>query len=70
MAEEGERIIKNYGFQNCRLRLHCDIARIEIDDFANFLESKNSIVNDLKEIGFKYITLDLEGLRSGSMDIN
>lgn len=70
MAEEGERILKNYGFKNCRLRFHGDIARIEVTDFAKFLELKNSIVKDLKNLGFRYITLDLEGLRSGSMDIN
>lgn len=70
MAETGERILKNYGFKNCRLRFHGDIARIEVTDFAKFLELKNSIVKDLKNLGFRYITLDLEGLRSGSMDIN
>lgn len=67
----GEKYIKEFGFYNVRLRAHDDIIRIEIDkkDFAKFIENQELIVNRLKELGFIYITLDLEGFRSGSMDI-
>lgn len=66
----GEKILKNLGFNKNRMRIHDNIARIEIPetDFENFLQHKNIIINKLKELGLKYLTLDIEGLRSGSMD--
>ena len=69
--DQGERFIKSFGFYNVRLRLHQDILRIEIDkrDFPKMLEYQEPILNRFKELGFIYITLDLEGFRSGSMDI-
>ena len=68
----GEKFIKNLGFYNVRLRAHKDIIRIEIDkeDFLRFMECREAVLHHLKELGFLYITLDLEGFRSGSMDIN
>ena len=70
-VKAGENLLKNSGFSRCRLRLHQDIARIEIppEDFSTFLKTKDKIVKALKNLGFKYVTLDLEGIRSGSMDI-
>lgn len=70
--DRGEQYIKTFGFYNVRLRLHQDILRIEVDrcDFMKFIELQDVIVSKLKELGFSYITLDLEGFRSGSMDIN
>jgi pyridinium-3,5-biscarboxylic acid mononucleotide sulfurtransferase len=69
--DRGEQYVKSYGFYNVRLRLHGDILRMEIDqrDFIKLLEYKEAIITKLKELGFLYITLDLEGFRSGSMDI-
>ncbi len=69
--DQGEQYIKAYGFYNVRLRLHGDILRIEIDkgDFDRFMDCRESVIRKLKELGFLYITLDLEGFRSGSMDI-
>ena len=68
----GERFIKSLGFYNVRLRAHNDILRIEIDkeDFMKFMECQEAVLKRLKELSFVYITLDLEGFRSGSMDIN
>lgn len=70
--DQGENFIKSLGFYNVRLRLHKDILRIEIDkkDFMKFMEQREAVILKLKESGFLYITLDLEGFRSGSMDIN
>lgn len=70
LAARGERVLRNAGFENCRLRLHGDIARIEIspERFAEFIGKKDCITETLKASGIKYVTLDVEGLRSGSMD--
>lgn len=70
-AKKGEKIIKNYGFIDCRFRIHGDLGRIEIplDNIEQFLKCKTFIIQNLKkETSLKYITLDLEGLKSGSMD--
>jgi pyridinium-3,5-biscarboxylic acid mononucleotide sulfurtransferase len=69
--DRGEKIIKDLGFYNVRLRLHEDILRIEIDKEAlpQFIAQREGIIDHLKDLGFVYLTLDLEGFRSGSMDI-
>ncbi len=69
--DAGERFLKSAGFDVVRLRRHGSIARIEIPerDFARFLEQRAGIAAELKRQGFAYITLDLEGFRSGSMDL-
>lgn len=71
IVKQGENILKSFGFEANRLRLHDNIARIEIEKsrFNDFLARKDEIVQALKSTGITYITLDLEGLRSGSMDI-
>jgi pyridinium-3,5-biscarboxylic acid mononucleotide sulfurtransferase len=68
----GEKFIRDLGFYNVRLRLHGDIIRIEIDtdDLLKFISIKDRVIKKLKDLGFFYITLDLEGFRSGSMDIH
>lgn len=71
--DEGEKFIRSLGFGNVRLRCHGDIARLEVDGEAlpKLTDPKNreSVVKHLKGLGFGYITLDLEGFRSGSMDV-
>ena len=71
-AGDGEAFLKALGLYNVRLRIHGKIARIEADrqDMALVIEQKDSIVEYLKKLGYIYITLDLEGFRSGSMDID
>ncbi|MGN0511584.1 MAG: hypothetical protein ACI4GE_08650 [Lachnospiraceae bacterium] len=51
--------------------MHGNLARVEIDkeSFEDFLHQKEEIVSQLKALGFQYITPDLEGFRSGSMDL-
>lgn len=70
MVEKGEEILSDYGFKVNRIRLYDDVTRIEIpkEDFINFINMREDIIKDLKAIGFKYINLDMEGFRSGSMD--
>lgn len=69
--DQGEIFLRSIGFETVRLRVHGEIARIEIlpQQFFEFMLKKDEIITILKEFGFYYITLDLEGFRSGSMDI-
>ena len=68
--KDGENILKSNGFKACRMRLHNNIARIEIqpEKFSDFINKKDYLIKKLKLSGVKYITLDMEGFRSGSMD--
>ncbi len=69
-----EKILTSYGFKKIRARLHGEILRIEIaEDMIEEIASsamRKKVFADLKESGFKYITLDLQGYRTGSMNIN
>lgn len=69
--EEGEGILAGMGFRQVRLRIHGGIARIEVEaaQIPEFAARGEEITALLKPLGFRYITLDLEGFRSGSMDI-
>lgn len=62
--------MKEQGFHNVRLRVHGEIARIEVDsrDLKILVEHRKEIISGLKKLGYIYVTLDLEGFRSGSMD--
>ncbi|MGB9721136.1 MAG: ATP-dependent sacrificial sulfur transferase LarE [bacterium] len=66
-----EGFLKNLGFSQCRVRDHFPVARIEIlqKDFSRIFRHKTKIIKFLKEIGYKYIALDLEGYRTGSMNL-
>lgn len=70
-VEQGEAFLKKIGGYDIRLRVHGETARIEVDDAAMelFLAHRSEITAYLKKLGYRYITLDLEGFRSGSMDI-
>ena len=69
--EAGEEILRRMIGGNVRLRLHGQVVRIETDPerFSLALEKREEVGRQLKELGFVYITLDLEGFRSGSMDV-
>lgn len=71
-VEKGEIYLKSLGLGNVRLRVHETVARIEADegDFSKIMAQKDQIAAFLKEVGYTYIALDLEGFRSGSMDID
>jgi uncharacterized protein len=64
-----ETTLKSFGLINCRVRHHEAIARIEIPpaEFVNLLPHASSITSQLKALGFVYVTLDLQGIRSGSL---
>lgn len=69
--KHAEKILAGYGFSENRVRQHNDITRIEIpvNCFENFIEKSQDLTSELKSLGLKYITLDIEGLRRGSMDL-
>lgn len=68
---EGEAFLRARVEGNVRLRLHGNVARIEVDTdaLAKLVVQRKEIIKRLKELGFVYLTLDLEGFRSGSMDV-
>ena len=70
--DKAEKVLMEIGLRQVRVRLHEDIARIEIgiEERRGFLTEAfmDIIVNRFKELGFKYITLDLEGYRTGSLN--
>ena len=72
MIEAAEELMLTKGYPGARVRAHSGIARIEL--LPGHLEKivtdpeKESIIAGLKRMGFKYISLDLEGYRTGSMN--
>ena len=71
-VDEAETWLRGQGFYNVRLRVHGDTARLEIDadDMSRLLTMRETVVERVKAMGFDYVTLDLEGFRSGSMDVH
>ena len=68
---EGEAALRAMGFRNVRIRVHGELLRLEVDqsDFLRVLGQREELYAVLKGVGVPYVTLDLEGFRSGSMDI-
>ncbi len=67
---EAETYLHALGFNALRVRDHAGIARIEImpGEMVRILEMRDAVSAEFKRLGFSYVTLDLMGLRSGSMD--
>jgi len=67
-----ERLLKDLGFRQCRVRVHGDVVRIEVE--AHDLERlaaadvRDRVVDGLRDLGYRFVTLDLEGFRSGSLN--
>jgi uncharacterized protein len=73
MIDKAERFLRERGFQPLRVRYHKgDMARIEVapDALARLADAefRRDVVEHLKAVGFKYVALDLEGFRSGSLN--
>lgn len=72
MIESGEEFLHQLGFREVRVRYHPPIARVEVSRGGILrlakLPIRDKVVGKLKELGFKYITLDLSGYRTGSMN--
>lgn len=70
MIEQAEQLLLDIGLRQVRVRLQGETARIETEpaDFAVLLYNREHIIRKLKQYGFTYIALDLQGYRSGSMN--
>ncbi|MBX7060296.1 MAG: ATP-dependent sacrificial sulfur transferase LarE [Pyrinomonadaceae bacterium] len=72
-VERSENVLRDLGFREFRVRVHGELARVEIEPMelskALDLAVASKIARDLKNIGFKFVTLDLEGFRSGSLNV-
>jgi uncharacterized protein len=72
-VEAAEVYLKELGYRECRVRLHeGELARIEVPagELLRLADPaiRDGLVRKLKELGFQYVTLDLEGFRSGSLN--
>lgn len=69
-VEQGESYLRSLGLGNVRLRVHGNLARLEVDtdEIGRVTERREDIAGYLKNLGYNYVTLDLEGFRTGSMD--
>lgn len=69
-VERAEAYLKSLGIRQVRVRTHQEIARIEVEpqDMMIILEHHSVIVQELQNYGYKYVTMDLLGYRSGSMN--
>jgi uncharacterized protein len=70
MIEDAEDHLLRLGFTQVRVRLHGGIARIEVipEEMKKLLQERTVILKSLQSIGFRYVTVDLGGYRTGSMD--
>ncbi len=69
-VEQAEQYLRALGFRNIRVRVYGEIVRIEVgnDQLMEAVAKRENINSYFKTLGYHYITLDLEGFRSGSMD--
>jgi len=68
--EQAEQVLDTLGFRQYRVRHHDDVARLEVepDEFGKVLEHRLEIERKLNQLGYRYVSLDLRGFRSGSMN--
>lgn len=72
MVDKAEQLLLDMGFHQVRVRIHGKMARIEVlpDEFTKLMQSdiREKIVTNFKQYGFTYVTMDLQGYRTGSMN--
>ncbi len=72
MVDRAEQFLLDMGFHQLRVRIHGDVARIELlpEEFPKLMEEETrlSVYKKFKEYGFSYVTLDVVGYRMGSMN--
>jgi uncharacterized protein len=71
-VEEGERVLHRMGFRVARVRHHGEIARLEVEsgEVQRLLSEpvRAEVDRELKRLGFRFVTVDLKGFRSGSLN--
>jgi uncharacterized protein len=71
-VERGERLLHAMGFQVARVRYHGEVARLEVEqaEIARLLEpaTRERVDRELRKLGFRFVTVDLKGFRSGSLN--
>ena len=70
LIQKAEDYVRRLGVGQLRVRMHGDVARIEVDEkeFAVVLKNRTKIAERLRKLGFKHVALDLSGYRAGSMN--
>ena len=70
-VEQSEDVLWSLGFRQFRIRHHGDVARIEVpkENLPDLLGVSDQIVNALKGLGYRFVTMDLAGFRSGSLSV-
>ena len=72
MVDRAEQLLLDLGFRQVRVRVHGDIARIEVlpQEFQRLISSpaREQVYGTLQLLGFSYVTMDLGGYRTGSMN--
>ncbi len=70
MVDKAEQLLLDLNFSQVRVRIHNNIARIEVNpnEFEKLIQNRQRIVSMFKEYGFAYVTMDLTGYRTGSMN--
>ena len=68
--EKAETVLREAGFKQYRVRAHGDLARIEValSDMNRLSEMRSLISEGIRNAGFRYVTVDLEGYRTGRMN--
>lgn len=68
---QGEKFLRSLGFKQLRVRHHGNICRIEVDQdsIAQAMDLKDEISKKFEDLGYTYVTLDLKGYRTGSMNL-
>ncbi|WP_082865606.1 ATP-dependent sacrificial sulfur transferase LarE [Paenibacillus crassostreae] len=69
-VDQAEDYLLSLGFRQVRVRTHNNIARIEVEqsEMTRLIELGNEISNQLRKIGYEFVTMDLSGYKSGSMN--
>lgn len=69
-VDRAENVLRQLGFRQVRVRHYGETARIEVDDaeLARAVSARQEIVQGLRTAGYRYVTLDLEGFRSGNLN--
>lgn len=70
MVDKAEQLLLDLNFKQVRVRIHQNIARIEVlpSEFDKLLQNREKITKSFKDYGFTYVTMDLNGYRTGSMN--